>query len=157
MCGLATAALLLTSPVFLFQLKEPMSDVPVTAWWLIAIFLVSRSTPGLILSGGLALLPLIVTRPNLVPLAAVLGMFVLLYSAKERRTPHIECVPVFCLRSFPAASPSPSSTPSSMVRRFRPVTGGMSALFSIDYFWTNLSQDRGGSSTWKRHLFCWRL
>ena len=99
-CGLATAALLLTSPVFSFQLKEPMSDVPVTAWWLLAILLTSRSTPGLILAGGLATSAAIVTRPNLVPLAAVLGMFVLLYSAKELAAPHAECVPVLrCGRS----------------------------------------------------------
>ncbi len=81
MCGLATAALLLTSPVFSFQLKEPMSDVPVTAWWLLAILLASRNTPGLILAGGMAAAAAIVTRPNLVPLAGVLGMFVLVYSA----------------------------------------------------------------------------
>ena len=138
-CGLATAALLLTSPVFLFQLKEPMSDVPVTAWWLLAILLTSRSTPGLIFSGGLATSAAIVTRPNLVPLAAVLGMFVLLYSAKELRSRILNA----CLFS---AAVAPGCIAVAVVNAklygspFSSGYGGMSALFSIDYLWTNLSR-----------------
>ena len=138
-CGLATATLLLTSPVFLFQLKEPMSDVPVTAWWLVALLLTSRSTPGLIFSGGLATSAAIVTRPNLVPLAAVLGMFVFLYSAKELRSRMLNV----CLFS---AAVAPGCIAVAVVNAklygspFSSGYGDMSALFSIDYLWTNLSQ-----------------
>ncbi len=138
-CGLATAALLLTSPVFLFQLKEPMSDVPVTAWWLLALLLASRSTPWLIFSGGLAASAAILTRPNLVPLAAVLGMLVLLYSAKELRSRILNA----CLFS---AAVAPGCIAVAVVNAklygspFSSGYGGMSALFSIDYLWTNLSQ-----------------
>jgi hypothetical protein len=138
-CGLATAALLLTSPVFLFQLKEPMSDVPVTAWWLLAIFLVSRNTPALIVSGGLAASAAILTRPNLVPLAAVLGMFVLLSSAKEWRRRILNaslfsaavipgCIAVAVVNAKLYGSPLSSGY------------GDMSVLFDSSYFWTNLSQ-----------------
>src|SRR5262245_46765392 len=35
--GLAGAILLATSPIFLFQVVQPMSDVPVTAWWTVAL------------------------------------------------------------------------------------------------------------------------
>ncbi len=138
-CGLATAALLLTSPVFLFQLKEPMSDVPVTAWWLLAILLASTTTPGLIFSGGLAASAAILTRPNLVPLAAILGVFVLLYSAKEGRRRMLNaslfsagvmpgCIAVAVVNARLYGSPLSSGY------------GDMSLLFNVDYFWTNLSQ-----------------
>lgn len=85
-CGLMAATLLLTSPIFLFQLKEPMSDVPVTAWWLVAILLIAAPGGARAFGGGLAASAAILTRPNLVPLAAVLGVFVLGYSSPLFRT-----------------------------------------------------------------------
>ena len=138
-CGLAAATLLLTSPVFLFHLKEPMSDVPVTAWWLVALLLVSRTKPAFIFAGGLATSAAILTRPNLVPLAAVLGIFVLIYSAKElhRRLWNAGifsagvipgCVGVAVVNDKLYGSPLSSGY------------GDLSVLFSTDYFWTNLSQ-----------------
>ena len=138
-CGLTAATLLLTSPVFLFQLKEPMSDVPVTAWWLLAILLSSTTTPALIVSGGLAASAAILTRPNLVPLAAVLGMFVLLYSAEGWRRRILNaclfsaaivpgCIAVALVNAKLYGSPLSSGY------------GGMSGLFNVDYFWTNLSR-----------------
>ena len=138
-CGLATAGLVLTSPVFLFQLKEPMSDVPVTAWWLLAIFLVATSTRSLIFCGGLATSVAILTRPNLVPLAALLGLFVLLYSANGRRSRIVNacvfsaavipgCIAVAVINAKLYGSPLSSGY------------GGMSGLFKVEYFWTNLSQ-----------------
>ncbi len=139
MCGLASATLLLTSPVFLYQLKEPMSDVPVTAWWLLAILLASKTTPGLIFAGGLATSAAILTRPNLVPLAAVLGMFVLLYSANEWRRRILNA----CLFSV-AVIPGCVAVAVVNARLYgSPLSSGygaMSGLFKIDYFWTNLSQ-----------------
>lgn len=63
--GAMTAILLAASPVFLFQLFQPMSDVPVTAWWVTALALMTRGRfLGAGLCAGLALL----TRPNLTPL-----------------------------------------------------------------------------------------
>ena len=62
---------LLVSPVFLFHLVWPMSDVPVTAWWLAAIVAaLGGSTLSAIVS-GLAAAMAILTRPNLFPLAAL--------------------------------------------------------------------------------------
>ena len=138
-CGLAAATLLLTSPVFLFQLKEPMSDVPVTAWWLLAILLASTTTPALIVSGGLAASAAILTRPNLVPLAAVLGMFVLLYSAEGWRRRLVNA----CLFSA-AIIPGCVAVAFVNARLYgSPLLSGYgdtSGLFNVDYFWTNLSR-----------------
>ncbi|HKY22974.1 MAG TPA: glycosyltransferase family 39 protein [Vicinamibacterales bacterium] len=138
-CGLATAALLLTSPVFLFHLKEPMSDVPVTAWWLLAILLASRTTPASTIAAGFATSAALLTRPNLVPLALLLGIFVLFYSAERRRRGLLNacmfaagvvpgCIGVAVVNARLYGSPLSSGY------------GDMSVLFSVEYFWTNLSQ-----------------
>jgi hypothetical protein len=65
--GAAAAVLLAASPVFLFQLVQPMSDVPVTAWWLGALVAAAAGRPGL---GGTLAAAAVLTRPNLAPLAA---------------------------------------------------------------------------------------
>jgi hypothetical protein len=74
--GLGSALLLMTSPVFLFYLMPPMSDVPVTAWWLLALVLAlsrRRSAP---FWSGAAVSAAILTRPNLLPLAVVIGAWI---------------------------------------------------------------------------------
>lgn len=66
--SLWAALLVATSPVFLFQLMNPMSDVPVAAAWTLALVLVIDERPFL---AGLAAAAAIAIRPNLVPLALV--------------------------------------------------------------------------------------
>jgi hypothetical protein len=63
--GLAAALLFACSPVFLFQLVQPMTDVPVTTWWLAAI--VAASSGQLIgaACAGLTASVAVLTRPNL--------------------------------------------------------------------------------------------
>jgi hypothetical protein len=63
------ACLVTTSPVFLYQVMNAMSDVPATAAWTLALVLVVIGRP---LSGGLAASTAIAIRPNLVPLSLVL-------------------------------------------------------------------------------------
>src|SRR6185503_6608866 len=71
--GMIAAILVATSPIFMFHSFEPMSDVPVTAWWLLSwLAALSARDAGAILSGAAASLA-IATRPNLVPLALVLA------------------------------------------------------------------------------------
>jgi len=67
--SLVGAALVASSPVFLYQLMNAMSDVPVTAFWTLALVLAVRRRP---LTSGLAMTVAIAIRPNLAPLAAVL-------------------------------------------------------------------------------------
>ena len=77
------AGLVATSPVFLYQLMNAMSDVPVTAAWSLALVLtVSRRS----LAGGLAMSAAIAIRPNLVPLAALLLVWIVL-SGTARAVP----------------------------------------------------------------------
>ena len=74
--GVAAAALLVTSPVFLFQIVQPMSDVAVTAWWALALIFALSPVPGSPLAAGAASGLAVLTRPNLAPLAAVVALVV---------------------------------------------------------------------------------
>jgi hypothetical protein len=82
--GAAAAILLAVSPIFLFQLVVPMSDVPVTAWWLLALTLISTATPARAFGSGLATSAALLTRPNLFPLAVPLLVFLAVSSPKPR-------------------------------------------------------------------------
>jgi hypothetical protein len=62
------ACLVATSPVFLYQLMNAMSDVPVTAAWTFALVLAVSGRP---LASGLVMSVAIAIRPNLVVLAPV--------------------------------------------------------------------------------------
>jgi hypothetical protein len=67
--ALGACVLVATSPVFLYQLMNPMSDVPVTAAWTAAVAFAVWNCP---LCAGLATGAAIAIRPNLAPLAGLL-------------------------------------------------------------------------------------
>jgi hypothetical protein len=69
--GILAAALVAFSPVFLHQSIQPMSDVPVTAAWMLCFFLISRRGAFLDAPAGLACALAVLIRPNLAPLAIV--------------------------------------------------------------------------------------
>lgn len=75
--GLASSLLAASSPIFLYQLVQPMSDVPAAALWTAAVALVTGTGSRAPAFGGLAAAAAIVVRPNLVPLAVPLGLFLL--------------------------------------------------------------------------------
>ena len=83
--GMIAAILLAFSPIFVFQSLEPMSDVPATAWWMLAWLL--ALLPGVWgpLGSGLAVSAAVLTRPNLVPLALVLLIVVAALAPRGRR------------------------------------------------------------------------
>jgi hypothetical protein len=83
--GVAAAALLATSPVFLFQLVQPMSDVAVTAWWALAFLFALSPVPGSPLAAGAVAGLAVLTRPNLVPLAAIVALPVISWPRLRRR------------------------------------------------------------------------
>jgi hypothetical protein len=75
--GLGAAWLVATSPAFLTMVKEPMSDVPAAAFWAFATWTALVPSRTAIAISGLAAAMAILVRPNLVPLAAVIGLWVL--------------------------------------------------------------------------------
>ena len=88
--GVVSAILMATSPMFLFQITQPVSDVPAAAWWTLSLALAVGSAPAASLGAGLAAGMAVLTRPNLFPLAALLEAFlawhVVRASAQDRRT-----------------------------------------------------------------------
>ena len=69
------AVLLGTSTSFLYQVVQPVSDVATTSWWTMSLALTVAESPLSALGAGLAASMAVLTRPNLVPLGAVIGLF----------------------------------------------------------------------------------
>ncbi len=77
--GLLASVLLATSPAFLYQVVQPMTDVPAAALWTLAVIATLRSSrPGAppALIAGAATGAALMVRPNLLPLVAVAGAIV---------------------------------------------------------------------------------
>jgi hypothetical protein len=82
--ALLGAALLGSSPTFLYQSLQPMSDVPVTAAWLVAFWMMAERRHGL---SGVATAVAVLVRPNLAPLAALPLAWAVWSSPAPRRFP----------------------------------------------------------------------
>ena len=67
--GIMAAAFLAFAPVFLYQSIQPMSDVPVTAAWMLSFLLLARDRRSV--WAGVACAMAVLIRPNLAPLAIV--------------------------------------------------------------------------------------
>jgi hypothetical protein len=93
MAGLVAAVWLATSPIALYESLQPMSDIPVTAAWLVCWWLCIRGTVALAaplgdsramrassrpLLAGFAGAAAVLIRPNLAPLAALPALYLLL-------------------------------------------------------------------------------
>ena len=76
--GLIAAALVATSPVVLFMLMAPMTDVPVAAAWTIACYFALGESAGSAWAAGFAAAVGILIRPNLVFQAGPIGLWFLL-------------------------------------------------------------------------------
>jgi hypothetical protein len=73
--GMLAAVLVATSPSFVFELMAPASDVAATALWTSTLALTMRPGQLAALGAGTFAALAILTRPNLVPLAGVVGLF----------------------------------------------------------------------------------
>lgn len=137
--GLLTAVTLAASPVFLFYLMVPMSDVPVTAWWTAAVVLALKpeSRWRLVLS-GLATAIALLTRPNLVALAAPMAVL-LAYGADDRRHTFARLLSWGIPASLGAIGVAISNTflyGSPLQSGY----AGLESLYSPRHTWTNLAQ-----------------
>jgi hypothetical protein len=83
--GVAAAVLVAASPIFLYQLVQPMSDVPAAALWMLAVAFATGTGPRHATLSGLSTAGAILVRPNLVPLGFVIGVFLLLRPERTRR------------------------------------------------------------------------
>jgi hypothetical protein len=76
--ALAAAAVTAASPIVLYQVIQPMSDVPAAAFWTATLALALRSAGPSSLAAGVCGGVAILIRPNLVPLGFVVGAYLLL-------------------------------------------------------------------------------
>jgi hypothetical protein len=83
--GVIGGALMATSPIFLFEVAQPMSDVAATAWWALALWLAWDASPPRAAFAGIAAGCAFLTRPNLLPLIAPLVLVLGSSSARRDR------------------------------------------------------------------------
>lgn len=83
--GAASAVLAASSPAFLYQLMQPMSDVPAAALWVAAVAAATGTTRRGAILAGLAGGAAIMMRPNLLPLGVPIGVFLLLRPERSWR------------------------------------------------------------------------
>jgi hypothetical protein len=95
--GMIAAILLAFSPIFMFHTFQPMSDVPVTTWWLLAWVLALSSSNGAAFGSGLAVAAAVLSRPNLVPLALVI------VAVLAAQAPRVRRIALFAAGSIPGA------------------------------------------------------
>lgn len=85
--GAAAAWLVATSPVVLFMMASPMSDVPAAAMLAVTLLgCLHRSKKGALL-GGLSMAVVILIRPNLTPLVALVGLWLLVLDRQTATWP----------------------------------------------------------------------
>jgi len=140
--GVIAAILLATSPTFLFQLLyPPLSDIAAAGWWTTALWLVWRPSRVAAFLAGLATAAAILTRPNLVPLAAIpFGLLLLGLGSHNERSLAVQRVVWFG---------APSVVACSVVAYLNaywygsPLASGYGTLagelFRWDYFWPNVT------------------
>lgn len=83
--GLIAAYLVATSPAFLLHVVVPMSDVPAAAAWALAVFCLMGGGLSGTMAAGVAAGVALLIRPNLLPLAGILGLYAVGRSAMQGR------------------------------------------------------------------------
>jgi hypothetical protein len=136
--GLTAALLLATSPIFLFQLVQPMSDVPAVAWWTVALLLALSPDRGATVAAGAAAGFALLARPNLLPVVAALA--VLVY-----RWPSPRCLSPQPRRLLPLAAGLVPAAGALALLQWRlygsPLASGHGAFrdfFAISNVWPNV-------------------
>src|SRR5262245_21793180 len=135
--GALAASALVVSPAFLFQLMWPMSDVPVMAWWLLAIVLALGRTPWSAAASGFAASAAILTRPNLV----LLGLPVLVLAMMGHRLPRERivrgavCALLMAMGVLAVAAVNQRLYGSALASGY----GGIDTIYAAGNLWPNLS------------------
>ena len=130
--GLASAFAAACSPVFLYQLVQPMSDVPAAALWMLAVAAVTgtrRHGPTL---GGLAAGAAILVRPNLFPLAIPLTMF-MLWRSERAWTERLRGAAIFAACAAPGCAAVALIQGAYYGSAFSSGYGPFASLFSVDH------------------------
>jgi hypothetical protein len=148
--GLLAAALVLASPVFLFMLVQPMTDVPVAAAWALALYLLIDPAAGRsrvrtlarVATAGLVVALAILIRPNLIGGVLALSLWFPLRAWHDG--PGSRARQAAGLLVFGAAA-STGAVAVALVNQHlygSPMTsgyGGADRLFSAVHIWPNVT------------------
>ena len=146
--ALLAAALLATNPAFVLQLVHtPMSDIPATAWWTIALLLALRHDAASALGAGVATALGILTRPNLLPLAVVVGVALAIRQLRRPGTTAGLRLSRVLLFAAPAALGCLTVAYLNRTWYGSPLSSGYGQLtgelFKWEHFWPNVRQYGG--------------
>lgn len=142
--GAIAAVLLAASPAFLYQVVQPMSDVPAAAAWAVAL-VVALQSPGFrqALLCGAATGAALFIRPNLAPLGLVTaGMVVFAASAASNpgRATRARQLIAFALGGLPFLVALLMLQNATYGGPFTSGYGAVQLLFSVDHIVPNLSR-----------------
>ena len=141
--GVIASVFLAASPPFLYQIVQPMTDVPATALWAAAFVAITHdrfiaSTRGAII-GGLATGAAVFVRPNLVPLAAVAALVVFTHRRLDGRG-ILRTWVGFGLGAAPFALGVAALQNVMYGGPFKSGYGDLDFLFRLDHVWPNLQR-----------------
>jgi 4-amino-4-deoxy-L-arabinose transferase-like glycosyltransferase len=136
--GALAALWLAASPIFLYQVVQPMSDVPAAAWWALALWLATRGTGPAGLLAGFATAAAVLTRPNLAVLGAVLPGAILLRPHARGEAARLKVALWFCTGALPGAVALALIQHALYGSPIRSGYGALSHLFSFSHVPVNL-------------------
>jgi hypothetical protein len=136
--GLGAAWLTATSPALLTMIKEPMSDVPAAAFWALATWKALDATRLGTWLAGIAAAMAILIRPNLVPLAAVIGMWMLWRPGHATAAERVRHIAIFAVCVVPACLAIAWINQTLFGSPLASGYGATEDLFSMGNLWINV-------------------
>jgi hypothetical protein len=146
--GWLSSLLVAASPIVLYQVIQPMSDVPAAALWMLAVALATGTKPRSSVLSGLATSAAILVRPNLVPLGITIGLFLLL-RPERNRAQRLRSAALYALASAPGCVMVAMTQNAFYGSPFASGYGSLAALFSVSYVTANLARYLGW--LWSTH------
>lgn len=148
--GLLAAVLTAVSPTFLYQIVQPMNDVPAAAFWsaaMVAALLPSppmttdswRPPRGCLLAGLLTGMALTI-RPNLIPLAVVIALMTALIPRDRTPTQRLVAAALFGAAVAPGVAVVMAVQNAMYGSPLRSGYGDLSALFALSNIVPNLQR-----------------
>lgn len=141
--GLLSAVMLAASPILLYQVVQPMNDVPAAALWVAALVLAWRASDrrGVVapMLAGLAAGAALTVRPNLLPLALVAGFGMVLVRTRPVRDRLVSLI-AFGVGALPGVAVIMAVQNAMYGSPFKSGYGDLGLLFSMSHIAPNLAR-----------------
>jgi hypothetical protein len=137
--GLASSVVIAASPIFLYQVIQPMSDVPAAALWMTAVAAATGTGRHLGVVSGAATSAAIVVRPNLLPLGIVIGVFLLVRAERTWRE-RLRMGMTYAACCAPGCAVVAMTQQAFYGSPFASGYGSLTALFDVRHIGPNISR-----------------